>query len=419
MESFVINGGKRLSGKIKVDAAKNAILPIIAASVMSEKDVIIRDCPALRDARKMLEIVKALGGKAKLSSKIAEINCSGVTPITVSCDFTSEIRSSVFILGPILSRFRQARICYPGGCEIGLRPIDLHISGLRQLGVIVTEENGVIVCNGSDMHSGEVYLDFPSVGATENMIMAATLLVGTTVVRNAAREPEIVDLASFLNSLGAKIHGAGSDTVVIEGVKSLRGGVYSPIPDRIVAGTLMTACAVTGGDVTLASCPYKYMYATIEKIKRMGCRIYNHGAGEVRIVAPSRLKSVGKIETQPFPGFPTDMQPQITTALTVSEGVSIMVENLFESRFRYTRELCKMGADLTVKDRIAIIRGVRRLSAATVTAQDLRAGAALVVAALNAEGESKVVDVRHIDRGYFMLENQLTMLGADIVRVKE
>ena len=417
MESFKIVGGKRLEGKIKVDASKNALLPILAAVILTGEDVILRECPDLIDVRKMLGILKKLGCKTKMSGSDIFISCKNAQPNLVDCSLTGEIRSSIFILGPILSRFRQAKICYPGGCEIGLRPIDLHINGLKQLNVKIVEENGVIVCDGSEMCSGEVCLDFPSVGATENLIMAGVNLVGTTIIRNAAREPEIVDLASFLNVLGAKVYGAGTDTVCVEGVKTLRGGTYTPMFDRIVAGTLMTACAVTGGDVTLTNCYAKYMYSTIEKIKRCGCRVNVISWNELRVLAPNRLRGIGKTETQPFPGFPTDMQPQTVAMLSVSDGVSMVVENLFENRFKYTMELRKMGADVTVKDRVVIVRGVGRLHGAVVTATDLRAGAALVVAGLNADGESVVNDVRHVDRGYCKFEDMLTGLGANINRI--
>ena len=318
-------------------------------------------------------------------------------------------------MGPILARFKHAALSYPGGCEIGLRPIDLHIFGLKKLNVKIREENGHIICDGSDMKSAEIDLDFPSVGATENIMMAAVFLNGKTTIRNAAREPEIVDLADFINSIGGKIYGAGTDTLVVEGVKKLSGGEYTPVPDRIAGCTFLAACALTGGDVYLENLRSDTVNAVTEKLMRAGCEL-TRGYDFVRIRSSGKLKAIHKVETQPYPGFPTDMQAPLVAMLTRANGCSVMVENLFENRYKYTVQLNKMGAKITVKDRIAVVKGVNKLHGTSIKSEDLRGGAALVIAALAAEGESIVTGVSHIDRGYYKIEDDFRSLGADIKR---
>ena len=415
MEKLVINGGRRLSGILEIKSAKNSVLPIIACCIMSKEDILIKNVPKISDIYNMLNIIRSIGGKAKFDGDDVYINCKEVSPVLVDSNLTSGIRSSIFIMGPILGRFKRARISYPGGCDIGLRPIDLHIMGLKTLGADICEQSGIIACDGSGLHSGVVNLDFPSVGATENLIMAGVLTKGKTVIRNAAREPEIVDLQNFINYLGGNVVGAGSDTVIVTGVDGLGGGEYRPISDRIVAGTYLTAVAATGGDVTLTGVKPNMLYSVIEKLVRTGASI-KETQSSVRIVASSRPKAVPKIETQPFPGFPTDMQAQTTALLSIADGSSIMVENLFESRFKYIMQLIKMGADITVKDRVAMIKGVKELRPALLRADDLRGGAALVIAALTAKGVSEVEGVCHIDRGYQKIEDDLSILGGDVIR---
>lgn len=415
-DQLVIRGGRRLRGEVFVSAAKNSVLPLIACCILSEREIHIRNCPAIADIFRMTEIIRSIGGKAELNDGVLTVDCKDANPQLVSADLTGTIRSSVFILGPILARFRYADISYPGGCEIGLRPIDLHIYGLKCLGVKVTEANGRIVCDGSEKKGGVVNLDFPSVGATENIMMAGALGTGTTVIRNAAREPEIVDLQNFINFLGGKVTGAGTDVITVEGVSHLNGGTYTPLGDRIAAGTYLAAVAVAGGEARVRGVAPEHMHAVLEKLRRMGCGIDELADG-VTIEANGRLRAVHKIETQPFPGFPTDMQPQLTAALASADGTCCVVENMFESRFKYTAQLCKMGARILVKDRVAVVKGVKRLSGANVTAEDLRGGAALVVAALGADGVTEVSGVRHIDRGYDGIENVLARLGADVRRV--
>lgn len=413
---LVIRGGKRLRGEITVAAAKNSVLPLIACCILSEREIHIYNCPSIADIFSMIEIIRSIGGKAELQDGVLTIDCKNANPQLVSADLTGTIRSSVFVLGPILARFRYADISYPGGCEIGLRPIDLHIYGLKCLGVKVTEANGMIICDGTNKRGGIVNLDFPSVGATENIMMAGAIGRGITVIRNAAREPEIVDLQNFINYLGGKVTGAGTDVITVEGVERLDGGEYTPLGDRIAAGTYLAAVAAAGGEAHIRGVSPAHMHAVLEKLRHMGCRITEEENG-ITVAAEGRLRAVHKIETQPFPGFPTDMQPQITAVLSAAEGTCCVVENMFESRFKYTAQLCKMGAKILVKDRVAVVKGVKRLSGASVSAEDLRGGAALCVAALGAEGISVISGVRHIDRGYDKIETALAALGADVRRI--
>lgn len=415
MEYLRVIGGNKLDGRLKIASAKNAVLPIIAGALLSEEDIVIKNCPALSDITAMMKIIRSTGGRAEYEGNHILINCKDSNPALIESDLTGKIRSSIFIMGPILARFKHAALSYPGGCEIGLRPIDLHIYGLKKLNVKIREENGHIICDGSDMKSAEIDLDFPSVGATENIMMAAVFLSGKTTIRNAAREPEIVDLANFLNALGGKIYGAGTDTLVVEGVKKLSGGEYTPVPDRIAGCTFLTACALTGGDVFLENLRSDTINAVTEKLVRAGCEL-SRGYDYVRIRSSGKIKAIHKIETQPYPGFPTDMQAPMTAMLTRANGCSVMVENLFENRYKYTVQLNKMGAKITVKDRIAVIKGVKKLHGTVVKSEDLRGGAALVIAALAAEGESIVTGVNHIDRGYYKIEEDFRRLGADIKR---
>ncbi len=415
MEYLKVNGGRKLNGKVSLTAAKNSVLPIVACSLMVKGEILLRNCSPLSDIRAMLKIINSLGGNGYFEKNEIIINTDDAEFRSISANLTGGIRSSVFILGPLLSRFKKAVVSYPGGCEIGLRPIDLHIYALRQLGVKIVEEGGRIYCDGSQMKQGEVYLDFPSVGATENAIMAAVLLSGKSVIRNAAREPEICDLANFINSMGGKIYGAGSDTIEIEGVKELRGCEYTPLCDRITAGTIFTACASCGGDVMIEKVLPLTLSSVLDKFSRTGSVVTVYDDG-IRIKSSGKIKAIHKIETQPFPGFPTDMQAQFVSMLTRARGCSLMVENLFESRFKYTNELNKMGAKITVKDRVAVIKGVAFLRGADIKAEDLRGGAALVNAALGAEGESRIYGVEHIDRGYYSIEETFSALGGEIKR---
>jgi UDP-N-acetylglucosamine 1-carboxyvinyltransferase len=320
-------------------------------------------------------------------------------------------------LGPILSRFHSARVSYPGGCEIGKRPIDLHIEGLRALGVKTTAEGDIIECDGGNMRGGEITFRLPSVGATENTMMAAVLTQGTTIIKNAAREPEIEDLARFINTMGGRVYGAGTSTIIIEGVSRLRGGEYTPIPDRIVTGTYLAACAMCGGKIQLNNVIVGHVYSIIDRLQAAGCR-FKYKDNAIVMTAPERPKAIPFTSTMPYPGFPTDMQAQLTAMLSVADGQSVLVENLFENRFRYTGQLKKMGADIEVIGTKAVINGVPILKGCKVEAQDLRGGAALVIAGMRAKGNTSVYGVEHIDRGYYKIEDDLNALNANIARVE-
>ena len=332
-------------------------------------------------------------------------------------DLSKQIRSSIFLLGPILGKLRRATVTYPGGCEIGLRPIDLHLKGLRALGVHIIEVGGMIHCDGRDMHAGDVHFDYPSVGATENVMMAAVLLPGVTTVHNAAREPEIEDLQNFLNAMGGKVRGAGTQVIEIEGVKKLHGVSYTPIPDRIVGGTLLCAGAVTGGEVELLNARPWDMIPISDKLREMGCEVFET-ENSVALKAPQRLRAFSQLQTQPHPGFPTDMQAQMLAISCLAEGTGVIVENVFENRLAHVADLCRMGADIRVSGRTAVVRGVEKLHGLPLCARDLRGGAALVLAALAAQGESRIDHADLIDRGYAHLETVLSGLGAQIERVE-
>ena len=417
MEALVIQGGKRLEGTLRVDGAKNAALPILAASVLTEDEVQLHHVPDILDVRRMTDILRMLGCEVAWRGHEVTVRASSMNSSEMPDELSKQIRSSIFLLGPILSRFRRATVTYPGGCEIGLRPIDLHLSGLRALGVDVREEGGVIHCDGSHMHAGEVHLDYPSVGATENVIMAAVCLPGTTTIHNAAREPEIVDLCRFLMAMGGRIRGAGSAAIQVDGVQRLHGVDYAPMPDRIVAGTLLCAGAITGGSIELTGAPVDDMHAITAKLREMGCSLHEEGDA-IRLNAPARLTAFPILQTQPHPGFPTDMQAQMLSLLCASEGTGVVVENVFENRFTHAGDLNRMGARIICSGRTAIVHGVKHLTGARVTARDLRGGAALVLAGLKAQGETIVERAELIDRGYERLEHQLNRLGADVKRMQ-
>lgn len=417
MDALRIRGGRRLTGEWTVHTAKNAALPIMAAAVLTSDKTVLEDCPLLSDVHHMGEILTCLGCKVERKGRALEIDPQGMNSYEMPDALAKKIRSSIFLLGPILTRFHKATVTFPGGCEIGLRPIDLHLSGLRQLGVDIHEEGGVIHCDGRHMQAGCVHFDYPSVGATENVMMAAVLLRGTTKINNVAREPEIVDLQNFLNRMGAHVSGAGSHTIVVEGVRRLHGISYRPMPDRIVAGTMLAAAAITGGMVQLKNVPVEDMHAVFSKLREMDC-VLNQRPDSVVIHAPERLRPFARLQTQPHPGFPTDMQAQLLALATVASGTSILVENVFENRYGHAGDLNRMGADVMITDRTAVVKGVRELFGAQVTARDLRGGAALTLAGLRATGETIVEAAHLIDRGYEHLENALASLGAEIQRVQ-
>ncbi len=416
MEKFVVNGGNKLIGELDVQTAKNAVLPILAASVLADDKVTILNAPDIIDVKNMCKILSVLGCNVEFNNKDIVIDATTMSNYQIPSGLAHELRSSVFLLGSIISRFKKAKIAYPGGCDIGLRPVDLHLNGLKRLGVDIEERDGYIECKCDKLIGNEVMLDCPSVGATENIMLAGVCAEGTTVIRNAAREPEIEDLQNFLNRIGAKVAGAGSSVICIEGVKKLAGTCYKPIADRIEAGTFLVATAMCKGEIKLNGLDGEMLSSILHKLNECGLKVLI-GKDYLYLKCDSRLHSIKWVETQPYPGFPTDMQAQIATLCCVTKGQSIITENLFETRYKYVPELKKMGADIIVSGRNAIIKGIKRLRGTRVLTQDLRGGAALTLAALQAEGESEVLNISLIDRGYEEFEYKLTALGARIKRV--
>ncbi|MDD3920570.1 MAG: UDP-N-acetylglucosamine 1-carboxyvinyltransferase [Eubacteriales bacterium] len=418
MSSFVVEGGQPLSGVIRIHGAKNAALPILAAALLADAPVHLVDCPHLLDVENMLRILRALGCKAVWQSNALLVDSRDAACHEIPAGLAKELRSSIFLLGPMLARFGRAVATSPGGCEIGLRPIDLHLLALEALGAVIEEHHGCIDCKGEALRGADVHLGYPSVGATENAMMAATAAVGETHIYNAACEPEIVDLAAFLNTVGCKVEGAGSSVITILGRaahKSAAAYTHRILPDRIVAGTYLCAAAVTGGTLRLENVCREHLLGVTAKLEEAGC-VVSFPPESVLLQAPPRPRQLKLVETAPYPGFPTDMQAQLFAVCAIAGGVSIIVENVFENRFKHVPELCRMGADITVRGSAAVIRGVERLTAAEVEAKDLRGGAALVIAGLAAKGTTKVKNAEHIDRGYEAMERDLCAAGARIVR---
>ena len=411
-------GGFPLAGVCRVSGAKNAVLPILAACVLTKKPVRLLDVPQLTDVDNMLRILQLLGCKVIRESGMLCIDAADAACCELPEDLSKELRSSIFLLGPVLGRFRRAVVTYPGGCEIGNRPIDLHLKGLAAMQAKIFEEGGRIRCDGQNLVGTAIHLDYPSVGATENIMMAATAASGETVIRNAAREPEIVDLQDFLLAAGFDVQGAGSSTIVIRGGCEPREVLFRIMPDRITAGTVLTAAAITGGCVTVENTVSEHLSGTLAKLTEAGSRIriYDHA---VEICAPKRPKAVARIETLPHPGFPTDMQSLMCALLCRADGTSVIVENVFENRFKIIPELRRMGADILQRDRTAIIHGTETLYGTDVTAYDLRGGAALVLAGLAAEGTTTVRRIEYIDRGYESIETLFSALGAKIQRISD
>lgn len=419
MDKLVINGSKRLTGEIEVHGSKNSVLPILAACVLSQGENIIHNCPMLSDVDAALKILVELGCKVKREEHTVCVDSSGVNGFEISDSLMREMRSSVIFLGAILGRTGKAVLSTPGGCEIGLRPIDMHISAMEQLGAEVFEEHGRLhfECKNG-LHGARVILPFPSVGATENIMIASCVAKGTTVITNAAREPEISDLADFLNGCGAKIHGAGDSTIIIDGVEGLTATTHTVIPDRIAASTYLLAGAITHGRVCIKEIIPAHLGALIPVLKQSGCDISVSNRW-ICISSPPRLSRVKTVRTMPYPGFPTDVQAPLTAMLSVADGTSVVVENIFECRYKHVSELIRLGAKINVEGRTAVIEGVPYLTGASVVSPDLRGGFALVIAGLAAKGETVISGVEHIDRGYENPEKLLSALGADIKRIKE
>lgn len=417
MGKYLIRGGSPLKGKIAVHGAKNSILPVLAASLLNQSGdrIRLKKVPALYDVRAMLSILSGLGVQVERDGDDVLLQTAHVDRYHVPEKLMREMRSSIFLMGPLLGRLGRAQLYYPGGCKIGMRPINLHLQGLRALGAVIEEKDEYIEARGR-LRGGEIDLEYPSVGTTENLILAAVTAQGGTVIRNAAREPEIVDLQNFLNILGASVRGAGSRVIRIKGVSSLHGGSYSVFPDRIVAGTFLLAGAITRGKVTVQGVIPDHLTALLKLLEQAGAAV-EISESEVTVSA-ERLEGLSRVETRPYPGFPTDLQPPLVACLTLARGTSNMIEHVFKGRFHHVLELRKMGAQISLRGHRAVINGVEALEGATVRAADLRAGAALVLAALGAKGESKVLGIRHIERGYERFPEALRSLGARIFRVE-
>ena len=412
MSNYIIEGGKRLEGEVTISGSKNASLPIIAATILNPGTTKLYDIPNIHDTQITLEILKYLGCKVKKGHDKVEINSKKITKTDIPEHLMNQMRSTVILAGAILGRFKEATFSYPGGCDIGARPIDLHLSAFKKLGINISEYSGFITCKCDKIIGANIDLDFPSVGATENIILASIYAEGTTQITNAAMEPEIVDLAQCLNKMGAKIEGAGTKIIKITGVQKLKDISYNVMQDRIEAGTFLCAAAITGGDICLNYRTPEHITPIINKLEEAGCEVKT-AKGKVHIKAPKKLKAVD-IKTMPYPGFPTDMQSVFASTLTIAKGTSMIVENIFENRYRYVPELNKMGAKINIEGKTAVIKGVRRLSSAKVKSTDLRGGACLVLAGLSAKGVTTVTNIEYILRGYEKLDEKLRKLGAKI-----
>lgn len=415
MNEYIIEGGKRLNGEIRVQGAKNSALPILAAAAAVGSRSIIHNCPDLTDIKATVRILRSLGCRTERTGDTLVVDSTAMNESVIREELMHEMRSSIIFMGALITKNNEAELTAPGGCDIGLRPCDLHLSAMRALGVDVDERFGKISCTCKKVNGTTINLSFPSVGATENIILASLRASGTTTIVNAAREPEIIDLAGFLNSCGARIFGAGESTVRIEGVEKLHGTQYTIMPDRIVACTYMSAAAVTGSEIIINDVIPEHLSPVISCFKEAGCKIRTSGR-RMMFTSPERLKSMGQIITMPYPGFPTDCQALIMAAACVADGVTIINENIFENRFRHVSELAKLGADIKVQDKVAVVNGVRTLRGAHVSATDLRAGAALTVAALCAEGTTRITNINYIERGYDRFSENLSALGAVIKR---
>jgi len=438
VERIIITGGERLKGKVRISGSKNAALPIMAATLLTNGVTTLSNIPRLRDVTTMARVLRTLGAKVKFEEERLEIDTTKVDHFLAPYNLVKTMRASFLVFGPLLAKLGRARVSLPGGCAIGSRPVDLHLRGFEELGAEVSmgggytqanpvrsktlEASASLVARTSNgvkrdgLMGAEIYLDFPSVGATENLMMAATLAQGKTTIENAAKEPEIVDLANFLNKMGARIKGAGTDTIKIIGVKELKGTDYSIIPDRIEAGTYMIASAITRGDVTLEGAKIEHLESLITKLHEAGVEIKDE-EGAIRVRAKGRIKAVD-VKTMPYPGFPTDMQAQFMALMSITPGMSIITETVFENRFMHVSELLRMGAEIKIEGSSTVVKGVKSLSGAPVMATDLRASAALILAGLVAKGKTEISRIYHLDRGYERIEEKLSNLGAKIERVK-
>ncbi len=413
MKKYIIEGGRKLVGEVSISGAKNSVLPILAATVINNNINTIFNVPIIKDLEVMISILESIGCKIEKINNIITVDSRTLDKIIIPDDLVREMRSSIIMMGAMLTRCNEVIISYPGGCEIGPRPIDLHLKAIRDLGVEIEESHGFIHCKAKELRGAEIHLDFPSVGATENIMLASVKAKGTTIIRNAAKEPEIIDLQNFLNSLGCKIYGAGTSIIRIDGVDKFDSAEHTIIPDRIVAGTYMIASAITGGEVVIKNIEVEHIQSIIAKLREAGCMVYTNCTA-LKIVGPKRIRAIESIQTLPYPGFPTDMQAQIMALLTISDGMSMISETIFENRFKHVSELIRMGANIKTVGKVCVIRGVKEISGARVTARDLRGGASLVLAGLAANGTTIVDNIFHIKRGYEYFDKKLRLLGASI-----
>ena len=418
MEQYVIKGGNPLYGEVEIGGAKNAALAILAAAIMTDETVTIDNLPNVRDINVLLQAIEEIGAHVeRVDIHKVKINGSFIRGVNVDNEFIRRIRASYYLIGALLGKYKHAEVALPGGCDIGSRPIDLHMKGFRSMGADIDIAHGLVIARAKELKGTHIYMDKVSVGATINIMMAAAMADGKTVIENAAKEPHVVDVANFLNSMGANIRGAGTDVIRIVGVEKLHATEYSVIPDQIEAGTFMFAVAATGGNVLVKDVIPKHLEATTAKLLEVGCQVEEFD-DSVRVISDGHLKHT-QVTTLPYPGFPTDMQPQMAVLLGIAEGTSTVTESIFENRFKYVDELTRMGADIKVESNIAIISGVKRYTGARVNAPDLSAGAALVIAGLAADGITVVDDIYYIQRGYEALEEKLTKIGAKIARVED
>lgn len=412
MPKIIVKKSEPLRGTVKIDGAKNAVLPIIAATLLAEGKSVLKGVPNLRDVHVISDLLRHLGAEVTYEGTTLTVDASNITTCEAPYELVRKMRASFLVMGPLLARFDHTKISMPGGCAIGTRPIDLHLKGFKSLGAEVEIDHGFVEAKTEKLTGNKLYLDFPSVGATENIMMAAALAEGTTIIENAAEEPEIVDLANFLNEMGANVKGAGTNTIKIKGVESLKGAEHTVIPDRIEAATYMVAAAMTKGDITVENVLMEHLKPIIAKLRETGCEIIEM-ENAVRVIGPEVLKPID-IKTLPHPGFPTDVQAQFMAMLTIANGTAVVIETVFENRFMHVAEFNRMGADIKIEGRSAIVNGVDKLYGAKVNATDLRAGAALILCGLIAEGETQIGEIYHIQRGYVDIDKKIRALGGNI-----
>lgn len=417
-QKLIINGGRRLEGELRVHGAKNSALPLLSAAVLAHGESVFHNCPSLTDVDAACRILTHIGCKCRRSGDTVTVDSANVFGTEIPDNLMREMRSSIVFLGAMLGRTGRCRLSFPGGCELGARPIDLHLSALRQMGANISEQHGFLECDtGKGLHGAKIVLSFPSVGATENIMLAAVTAKGVTEIHNAAGEPEIADISEYLNKCGARISGAGGSVIVIEGVERLQPCEHTVIPDRIAAGTYLCAAAITHGELILTGCRPDHMTGFLQVLEAMGAGIYTYGGGKMYLSGKKRYAAPPTVRTMPYPGFPTDIQAPFTALCCIAEGTSVFVETIFENRFRHIPELVRLGASVKTEGRVCVVQGVKQLSGAKVCASELRGGAALVTAALAAEGTSEIGGLQYIDRGYECLEGSLRSIGADVRRV--